>query len=494
MKKHRLRARNAAAFMQALLLAAIALLTACSGGGGNTASTTAAAGDTVTEEVVTGETTLPSNLPPSDFDGFELTFLRSEKFFTEKGIYSEELTGDPVPDAIYERNLKIETDYNCKITVLETQTRYPADDVAKYVLAGDDTVDVNLCGGTFTARRISDYLALNQLPYFDFSKPWWNERFNNGISLGGNVYFTVGDHMILAKQNLYFIIFNKDIATDYGMDPEGFYQHVYDDEWTLDRLSSYARTVKDDLNGDGVYDVNDLWGLLGENYCTWTLALGSGFRCAEKDGDDLPYITFDSEKNVQVIDKVFALTADRDTTYFAQRFKGTSDVWKEYSRMRSAPQWLFIIAGLGNSMREAEFDYGLVPTPKFTETQEYYYHDASLGNNPVMSIPVSASSPDTVSFIIEAMAYESHYMVMPVFYDNYLHTKLARDEESVEMLRMIHGSLFYDIGSLFDWGSMRMIVENLPDKAENTFASTYAASAGKIQADLEVTLKMIAEK
>ena len=103
-------------------------------------------------------------------------------------------------------------------------------------------------------------------------------------------------------------------------------------------------------------------------------------------------------------------------------------------------------------------------------------------------MPVSASDPDTVSFIMEAMCWASYYQVLPDFYENYLNTKLARDEDSVEMLQVVHNTLYYDLGALYNWGDMRMTIENMANKPENTLMTQFAKTEKKINKALEKTL------
>ena len=441
------------------------------------------------------ETRIPSGLPETDLGGFVFTMLRSGGFFIEKGVWTEELTGDAVPDAIYDRNLYIEDCYNCKLEILESAAQHPSSgDVPTYVKSGDDTADMVLDGGQFIANSQENYRNMNALPYFEFSQPWWNREFNEGITIAGKLYFTIGAYMTTAKQNIYHIIYNKTIAENYGIGANSFYDLVREDRWTLDRMAECAELVKSDLNGDGEYDTNDLWGLLGENYVTWTMALGAGFRCAEKDADDIPSVTFNSEQNVNILDKVMRLAGNRETTLFAQRMTGVDDVWKTLSELNNmSGRWLFRIGSLGNSLRDMEDDYGVLPSPKYDENQQRYYHDASLGNSPASAIPISATDASLSAFLMEAMSYESFYRVLPIFYENYLNTKLVRDEDSVEMLQIVHNSLYYDIGALFNWGDMRMIIENMSNGSENTLVTQYAKIAKVVQKQVEKTVKKYEE-
>ena len=436
------------------------------------------------------ETNIPSNLPDINLDGFVFSILRSSTFI-EGGIWSEELTGDAVPDAIYERNIYLEDHYNCKLEVMESSEVHPSKtDVLTYVKSGDDTIDAVFDGGEHIANLPQYYFNLNALPYFSFDMPWWNKDFNEGITIAGKLFLTVGAAQTTAKQFVYHVIFDKTIAENYGIGANSFYDMVREDRWTLDRMAENAELVKSDLNGDGNYDHNDLWGLIGENYVTWTMALGAGFRCAEKDENDLPVVTFGSEANISVMDKVLRLAGSRETALFAQRMTGVDNVWTTLGHLNSSSgQWLFRIGSLGDDLRTMEDDYGVLPAPKYDENQSRYYHDASLGNSPTFAIPVSATDADTSALLMEAMTYESFYRVIPIFYRNYLESKLVRDEDSVEMLRIVHNSLYYDIGALFDWSEMRMIIENMSNSSDNSLATKYASIAKVVQKQVDKTVK-----
>ena len=45
------------------------------------------------------------------------------------------------------------------------------------------------------------------------------------------------------------------------------------------------------------------------------------------------------------------------------------------------------------------------------------------------------------------------------------------------MLRIIHNSLFYDVGALYNWGRMREIVEDMGKSTTNNLATRYASVA-----------------
>ena len=442
-------------------------------------------------EAVTEEPRIPSSLPETDLGGFVLTTYQSD-FFYEKGIYRKEQDGDIVNDAVFNRNQGIMDKYNCVIEEELSTENYVMNTAKSFILAGDDTIDLIFdCGNSATgnAQFLLDYL---ELPYLDFEKPWWSAEFNKAITLNGHLFFTIGAHMITIKSGLMGIVVNKDVARNYDMDVQEMYDMARNGTWTIDKLGAYAKLATSDVNGDGVLDEKDQWGILGQNYSNWSLALGSGFQCLSRDADGAFVYSFGSEKNVKIMDKVLGYTLDSSICLFAQQMK-TGDVWQTWSDMAKNGQFLFHVSALGNDMRNYDFDYGFLPVPKFDEQQSRYYHDGSLGNNRLMIIPKTTSDADKTAFLIEAMAYASYYELLPVYYQNYLNTKILRDEESVEMLQIVQDSIYYDCGALYNWGDMRITIENLAGAASNTLASTAAKKEKTTMKAIEKTLAVLEE-
>lgn len=99
-----------------LLMAQLLTLTSC---GGGTAETTANTTDTTTESVETAETELHSDLPARDLEGATFTvYTRSAPGYPQFDAYelvSEEMNGDVLNDAIYQRNATTEEKYNFQI-------------------------------------------------------------------------------------------------------------------------------------------------------------------------------------------------------------------------------------------------------------------------------------------------------------------------------------------------------------------------------------------
>ncbi|NLB16656.1 MAG: hypothetical protein GX827_07600, partial [Clostridiales bacterium] len=101
----------------ALMIAASVI--SCGDYGKNaTAVTTAAAEQAQTEAVEEVTTQLKPDLPEEDFGGYSFRVLTKGAFnthWTSRDIYAAEATGDPINDAVYERNMRVMEKYNFSV-------------------------------------------------------------------------------------------------------------------------------------------------------------------------------------------------------------------------------------------------------------------------------------------------------------------------------------------------------------------------------------------
>ena len=128
-------------------------------------------------------------------------------------------------------------------------------------------------------------------------------------------------------------------------------------------------------------------------------------------------------------------------------------------------------------MRDMKSDFGIIPWPKFDESDEKYYTNVDAGCN-LIGVPVSVSDPDRVSVILEALCAEGGKSVMPQYYEVALQTKYSRDDESVQMLDIIRDGRVFDIGYFYNNNIIPMAINSIGwqlTKSENhNFSSVYA--------------------
>ncbi|MHB1152225.1 MAG: hypothetical protein ACYC00_07915, partial [Eubacteriales bacterium] len=165
--------------------------------------------------------------------------------------------------------------------------------------------------------------------------------------------------------------------------------------------------------------------------------------------------------------------------------KGVENGWTEVNNMLIDNRLLFRLANIYNikQFRDMIDDFGILPGPKFDESQENYYHLISTHASLGISVPITQTDPERVGLLLEALAYESAE-VAKAHYDVTLTGKFARDEESLVSLEIIFNSKVYDIGKVFGWGSLGDVIDNAVKQGGN-FASLYEKSITRAQTALD---------
>ena len=145
-----------------------------------------------------------------------------------------------------------------------------------------------------------------------------------------------------------------------------------------------------------------------------------------------------------------------------------------------------------NNLREAEFDYGIIPYPKWDTEQENYYTSVD-GGHEGLAILKSISDPEFVGTISEALCAESWKRVVPAYYDVALKFKGTRDERSIEMLDAIVQSRVFDFGYVYGgWGCVFWIQYMMEQKSKD-ITSYYEKNFSSYEKTMEKVFKAFDE-
>lgn len=410
------------------------------------------AGETTTEELM-------PDLPDNRFDGYEMKFyVRNEKhvIFAARDIFSEGETGEPINDAVYKRNRKIEEKYGIKIS--QTAVQDPGVNIQKMISAGDCPYDVmveaTVQSVTLSAKGM--LTDIKTIPHLDFEKPWWDANLIKDASIGGKLYYAIGDMIISDKDGTWGLLFNKNMLGDRAL--EDPYKLVKNGTWTLDKFAEMCKTVSSDLNSDGKYSVkDDLFGFATEGYNNYIMTVGSGGRVADKDADDLPVLTLNTERSINAYEKALSIVNDIWTIKADDIRDVTGDVF--YNGIIPAFNDGRIMFYMGSIalvplFRGMEQEFGILPIPKLDEEQKTYHTTMSIYNNGGIYIPATNTELERTGILLEALAAESSKTLIPAFYDLTLKTKLSRDEESREMLDILFDGRILDIGATYNFGEL----------------------------------------
>ncbi|MBQ3126277.1 MAG: hypothetical protein IJC15_04335, partial [Clostridia bacterium] len=135
-----------------------------------------------------------------------------------------------------------------------------------------------------------------------------------------------------------------------------------------------------------------------------------------------------------------------------------------------------------------ESEYGIVPNPKFDETQENYYHCPDIHTS-MVTIPSANATEDLerLGILLEALAYESHKTTYPAYYETIIKLRRAVVPELGEMMDIIKDSINYELSDQFGIDTVSVI-----NQAFTTGSITAAFSSG--EKAIALKLKQLSEK
>ena len=429
----------------ALLMAGTTLI-ACGSDTGDPAVTTSADTAAVTEAVTEAgieyvADSLPDNL---DYNGRQFTmYVASFKEFFEG---PEESTGDIVDDAVIDRNRAVEERLNIKLEYFfdeNAQWDTIAGILSKLIMAGDTTYDLYTGQqyGITTLLANGGFVNVYDLEHLDFSKPWWNNRYMDELAIGHDTrFFLVGDFFISAFLNTHVVYFNKTMYGNLHDDPNELYNLVIDGKWTLDKMAQAAKDAYVDLNNNGQTDIEDQLG-----YVTYKPAASvdpfmylSDIEFTPRDSEGYLTVNLLDERCVDLTTKIVEYFHQPGSLYETE--SGAANA----AFVNGTAQFLGINSiSAAKAFRNMEDDFSFLPYPKLTEDQEHYNCVVADIVGPG-AVPGTSLNLDMVGAVIEALSSETYRTVLPTYYETALKIKYSRDDQTSQIVDIIHNASYTD--------------------------------------------------
>jgi hypothetical protein len=321
------------------------------------------------------------------------------------------------------------------------------------------------------------------------TKPYWNKTANESISLNGRQYVAIGDANLTVYDFTYVLLFNKKLITDFRLPVP--YDLVNSGQWTVDKMAEMMKPVIADLNGDGVYDLNDRYGYVARHSDVLpSFWIASGVRSVTKDQNDVPVFSAEDERFINIFNKTFEIMWDTNAWYSKNKSPNANvpdtsiQLFMQNQSLYMDCQVSFIL-----DLRSMETDFGIIPYPKYDEKQENYYARGAFYD----SFIVSKSNPDLArtGAVVEALNSESYKTVIPTYYEMCLKTKNSRDGESETMLDLIFGNLILDLGDSIWVDKIRdAVLGGMFSSNNRNLASKLESMANSIQKDIDKIMEI----
>ena len=459
----------------ALLCAILMLVSAIACGkvepNDTTASTTTAApGEaTTTAAAEPAETEPPKafdSVPEQNYGGHMFNIMYAQADECYKDFYAEQMNGDVQNDAVYERNSMVKEKLNIDMTITWDTYQTVNDKARMQSQAGSQ--DYDLFGGHRDSLKLTyqGFLYdLNQIEALDLEQIWWDQGWIEAITVGDALYTIIGDVNVSAQLFVSSLAFNKRLMDENNIAYP--YDLVRQGKWTMDVYNEMITDFGADLNGDGVLKPeDDLFSLIGWSYESgYSNLYGADFIFTHRAEDGSLSVSFDMEKVLDLSTRIVDLYT-KDYVYL-NTGAGVAEHVKCYGTF-AAGRALFadtVLTNYGIHFTTMEDDFGIVPVPKYDESQENY--KSYLGYTiPMMFITNNTSDPERTGTILEAFCTSSYDHVYPKMYEVVTKLKNARDEDSSEMIdiiirnKIIDPLHFYNITGYGNFGRNLVVEKN----------------------------------
>ncbi len=437
--KHTTTAMTASALLLSMLLASC-------GEGGTTAQTDAVAEasmEIITTEAVTEVPTALSKLPAADYNGHLFRVLHENQENQQVDIETVgEENGDVLNDLVFRRNSLVEEQYNIKIDASNADGGAVNTTIQKQVQAGLTEYDLYFHNCTVISTATGGYLYnLYDLPGLDLSNPWWDRAALDGLSVAGMAYMATGDISPTSLMMSSCLTFNKTLFAEYDMELP--YDMVRSGKWTIDVFAQMTKDLSRDVNGDGEMTYgDDLYSYSGWSYGNpYALFYGAGGMLSEKDADDIPHVAYDFDRIVSIYDKIYQIVVENKSYYVTDLavYPTAYSCFTNGNAFFCDTEFFKI----DRYFRDMEDEFGIIPNPKYDESQENYITCVNGAGNFIV-VPNNPADAERTGRITEALAAAAYDGITPSLYEIIIKGRNTRDEDSGEMVDLIISNRVFD--------------------------------------------------
>ncbi len=451
-----------------------------------------------TEEEADPTALLYEDLPKGSYDGFTFSFANNISNFAYTIMSAEDITGEGINDAVFNRNKKVEEELNIVLDeqlmgyseVTSTMNTAIASDDATYSCFWNEA-------GFVSPFAIGGKLVdVNTVDAVNLSKPWWEGVAMEEIKILDKLFYLVGDIHLMFKESFWMTGYNRNILDENQL--ENPYDLVKEGKWTIDRMQAMMQTAASDLDGNGTMDGADRFGVTCYSGCVNPLYMAADEVLIARNADGIPENLDLGDRFYSVYDKIVNtfFSADALNTYVCmdgktQNISQYQDGWHGVFLSGHA---LFYLEPIGSlkKLRDMDAEFGIVPFAKYDDAQANYV--TYIANYAAMcGIPVTNPDLERTGTILENLCAYSHGDLRTAYVDTTLNFKYIRDAESKEMLDLILSSGRFNLCDLLSVTAVKDAISNAASNGTTGVASVIAKSKKPADKMLEKNLSKVLE-
>jgi len=409
----------------------------------------------------------------------------------------EEITGDNLNDAVYDRNRYIESQLDC---LFVNHYGYPPDTLKQAVTSGDGSVDMAYCLLNVSGSLLQQgYLkSYNSLEAIDLTKPYWDQGSIRDLTVLDQYFFGYPDFGFDHYDSMAVMFYNGAIIEEKQM--EDPYELFKNDQWTIAKFWEQIQQASEDVNGDGLMKLDtDKYGLMGREYYYQPMMFSSGVSIIGWDAANEQFtFNLNNERFLKVAEAIGGIyqTSNSDYVDYSNYDAGRN----AFSEGRS----LFYSRLLGDfkQLREVEDDYGLICFPRLDyETNESSYY---VQNPTTLYIPIDVGDDNKdgkddyyeIGVFLEAISAYTYDVTLDEYLNRAVIGKGMRDQNSVDMVRTMVQSRSFDLGYAYGFTNIHSSLSaciqvnakyaSVAKKMEKPFTNTSKKMLDEIRSHIEM--------
>ncbi len=435
---------------------------------------------------------LYATVPTDRFGGATFRILNAKTGAISSKLDSESVNGDNLNEALFRRNSNVEERLDVNVEEERDTPENISDKARSACLAGDTSYSA-VCNSSdrMATLAVSGYLVSSEyLTGVNLSKPWWNAEAINATVVGTDKYFFYGDLQLSYYDAHSMVGVNMDMVEDINgiSDP---YELAKEGKWTLDEMLKMMRAAAYDVDGNGKLNTDDRYGAAVDSSSVLSLVIGCDTAMFSKNDVGMPQMdclgndkfydvfTFISESFFQRQEYIYNVDLHQDEKISA------GDMFAEGKSM-------FYITTVGSlySLQSMEYEFGVLPMPKYTEYQKEYVSYLNPEKATAIGVISTGRNYLRTGIVLENLAAESHREsgLRDCYVDTVLSFRYVDDAKSRESLATVLETGTFDLGDIYGWGNIAQSVRSLAGD-DDTFVSTISASELKTLSDIRETFQ-----
>ena len=389
------------------------------------------------------ETALYEDLPSGSYAGYSFNILNSISNYAITTIVPETTT-ETIDSALFARNGVVKEKLG--IELIETRMGYNEVKSTMQSLTSSEDFEYDIAFNEVHLQtplaQFGTYLQVSDYDeHLNLGKPWWFTDAMDSIAIDGNGFELFGDLHLMYYDSIWGMTFNQQ---DFLDNKQTFpYDLVRAGNWTFGELEKIMKATYQKPGSEH-------YAIVSPRDFASAMISATGFVLISQDDDSLK-IFEDEDRFVEIYTAVMelfyasngpgkmnAVIADyKSQAYLSGIF---DDLKPRTTRIFAEGKATFMAGTVGGirMVRDSEFDYGIIPLPKYDTDQPQYiswiYQGASS-----CGIPATNTGVERTCVILENLAAYSYKLVKHEYYDIVVQGRTVRDNDSIEMLDIIFG-------------------------------------------------------